>query len=108
MRYYHNLERRKFKFSKNAQKSVSPINGIGILFKYFKSNVSLYSLYYAEVCNEFAKPISASLHPGNTASLEEMLQRWQTVGNTCVRFEPQTFRSRDELATVRRTFKHSN
>ena len=32
-----------------------------------KSNFSLCSLYFHEVCNDFAGPISASLHPGNTA-----------------------------------------
>ena len=37
-----------------------------------KSNLSLYSLYYAEACNELAGPISASLRPGNTAPFEEM------------------------------------
>ena len=52
-------------------------------------------------CNEFAGPISASLRPGNTAPLEEMLQRWPAVGNIVSklagpRFEPQTSRSRDE------------
>ena len=47
-----------------------------------KSNLSLYLLYYAEACNEIAGPISASLRPGNTASFEEMAQRWQAVGNT--------------------------
>ena len=54
-----------------------------------KSNLSLYSLYYAEECNEFAgcastkagdEPISASLLPGNTAPIE-MSQRWRSVGN---------------------------
>ena len=39
-------------------------------------------MYYAEACNKFAGPISASLRPGNTAPFEEMLQRWQAVGNT--------------------------
>ena len=44
-----------------------------------KSNLSLYSLYYAEACNELAGPISASLRQGNTASLEEMSQRWKAL-----------------------------
>ena len=44
------------------------------------SNVSLYSLYYAEAYNEFAGPISALLHPGNRAPIEEILQRWRAVG----------------------------
>ena len=38
------------------------------------SNLSLYSLYYVEACNELAGPVSALLHPGNTAPFEEMLQ----------------------------------
>ena len=47
-----------------------------------KSNLSLYSLYYAEACNEFAGPISTSLRPVNTTrSFEEMLQGWRAVGN---------------------------
>ena len=37
----------------------------------------LYSLYYAESCNEFAGPISASLRPGNTAPFEEISQQWR-------------------------------
>ena len=45
-------------------------------------NLSLYSLYYAEACNEFVWPTSASLRPGNTASFEEMSQRWQAFGST--------------------------
>ena len=50
-------------------------------------------------CIEFAGPDSASLHLGNTATFEEMLQQWQSVSNTVSgltgpRFEPQTFRSR--------------
>ena len=39
-------------------------------------------LVAALACDEFARPISASLRPGNTASFEEMLQRWRTVDNT--------------------------
>ena len=42
-----------------------------------KSDLSLYSLYYAEACNELAGPISASLRQGNTASFEEMSQRYE-------------------------------
>ena len=74
----------------------------------FKSNLSLYSLYCGEACNEFSGPISASLRTGNTASFEEMSQRRRTVGNTVFdltgpRFEPQTSRSRDERVTARPT-----
>ena len=73
-----------------------------------KSNLSLYSLDYAEACNELAGPISASLRPGNTAPFEEMSQRRRAVGNsvsdlTGPRFEPQTSRSRDERVTARPT-----
>ena len=74
----------------------------------FKSNLSFYSLYYAEVFNELAGPISASLRPGNTASFEKMLQRWRAVGNsvsdlTSLRYEPQTSHSKDERVTARPT-----
>ena len=69
-----------------------------------KSNLSLYSLYYAELCNEFAEPISVSLRPGNAAPFEEMSQRWRAVGNTVrlasPRFEPQTSRSRVDRVTT--------
>ena len=73
-----------------------------------KSNLSLYSLQYAEACNEFAGPISASLRQGNTDPFEEMSQRWRAVGNTVFdltgpRFEAQTSRSRDERVTARPT-----
>ena len=58
-----------------------------------KSNLLLCSLYYAEACNEFAGPTSASLRPGNAALFKEMLQRWRAVGNnvsdlTGARFTP--------------------
>jgi len=33
-----------------------------------KPNLSFYSPYYAEACNEFAVPIFASLRQGNTAT----------------------------------------
>ena len=53
-------------------------------------------------------PNLRSLRLGNTASFEEMLQRWRAVGNTVFdltgpRFEFQTSRSRDERVTVRPT-----
>ena len=78
-----------------------------------KSNLSLYSMDYAEACNELAGPISASLCPGNTASFEEMSQRWRAVNNTVSdltgsRFEPQTSRSRDERVTARPTKPNYN
>ena len=72
---------------------------------FLKSNLSLYSLYYAEASNALAGPISVSLRPGNTASSEVMSQRWRTVGNTVFdltgpRFEPQTSRSSNERVTA--------
>ena len=75
-----------------------------------KSNYIFHYILAAlrQECNKFAGPISASLRPGNTAPLEEMLQRWRVVGNTVSdltgpRFEPQIFRSRDERVTARTT-----
>ena len=71
-----------------------------------KSNLSLYSLYYAEGCNEFAVLISAALRPGNKVPIEEIMQRGRAVGNTesdltePKEFEAQTFRSRDERVTA--------
>ena len=53
-----------------------------MVFIQSKSNLSLYLLYYTKACNEFAGSIFASLRPGNSASLEEMLKWWQAVGNT--------------------------
>ena len=47
-----------------------------------KSNLSLYSLQHAKVCNKIAGPVSASLRPGNIASFKEMSQQRQAVGNT--------------------------
>ena len=46
---------------------------------FFKSNLLLYSLYYAEACKGLAGLISASLRPRNTASFEEMSQREQAT-----------------------------
>ena len=71
-------------------------------------NLSLYSLYYVEACNKFARPISASLRPGNIAPFKEMSQRWLAVGSsvcdmTSSRIEPQTSHSRDECVTARPT-----
>ena len=71
----------------------------------FKSNLSLYSLKYAEACNELAALISASLRGDNTAPFEEMSQRWRAVGNTVSdltgrKFEFQTSRSMDEHVTA--------
>ena len=51
-----------------------------------------------------AGPISASLHPGNTAVFEELLQWWRVAGNTLLdligpRSEPPTPCSKDDCAT---------
>ena len=48
----------------------------------FKSNLSLYLLYYAEVRNELEGPIFTQIRRGNTAFFEEMSQRWRAVANT--------------------------
>ena len=71
-----------------------------------KSNLLLYSLYFV-VWNEFAEPISQSLHSGNKAFFE-MSQQWRAVGNsvshvTGPRLESSTYRSRDECVTARPT-----
>ena len=57
--------------------------------------------YYAEARNEFAAPISESLHVRATQSFDKISQRWQTIGTTMSdftgpRFELQTSRSEDE------------
>ena len=41
-------------------------------FKHYNQNLSLYLLHCTEPCNEFAKPIFASLRPDSTAPFEEM------------------------------------
>ena len=86
----------------------SKLKSLALASNQIKSNLSLYSLHYAEACNELAGPISASLRPGNTAPFEEMSQRWRAVGNTVSdltgpRFEPHTSRSRDKRVTARPT-----
>ena len=73
-----------------------------------KSNLSLYPLYYAKACNEFAGPISALLRQRYSATFEDMSQGWRAVGNimsdlTFQKFNSQTFRFRDECVTVRPT-----
>ena len=55
----------------------------------------------AEACNELVGPISASLRPGNTASIEEISRSVRSRCNivsdlTGPRFEPRTTRSKDE------------
>ena len=92
-----------------------------MLFIYtsIKLNLLLYLLCNTEACNEFAGPISPSFSPPilsvNSASFEEMLRGWQTIGNTVSdltspRFEsrtskprtpkPRTSRYRDERFTT--------
>ena len=66
------------------------------------------AVYYAEVCNKLAGPISVSERPGNAASSEEMSQQCRAVGNavsdlTGLKYEPQTSRSRDKRFTARPT-----
>ena len=85
----------------------------GIIKKAFKQDLSNQINHYTRLlcqrlCNKFAKPISGSLRHCNTATFEEMSQRWRTVGNkvpdlTGQRFETQNSRSRDERVTARPT-----
>ena len=70
--------------------------------------LSLCSLYYTKACYELAGSIFASLRPQNTASFEEMSQRWPAVDNpgsnmTDPSFERQTSRSRDDRVTAQPT-----
>ena len=62
--------------------------------KYFRSNLLLCSMYYAESCNEFARPISASLRMGNKTSFKKTSQRWLAVGNTVSNSTSPTFNIR--------------
>ena len=76
-----------------------------------KSITQIFRYTRAEACNEFAGPITLSLHPGNTVPFEEMSHRWRAIGNavsdlTGPRFEPQTTRSREERVTARTTGQH--
>ena len=80
---------------------------------FVKSNLSLYSLYYAEACNGFAGLFSASLRLGNTATFKEMSQRWRAVGNIVSdlngpRFEYQTSHSRDKRVAARPAGRYQN
>ena len=64
------------------------------------------------MCYDLAWPISASLHPGDAALLEEMSRWWQAVGDaerdfTGPRFESKTSRSRDEQITARPTDRYA-
>ena len=77
----------------------------GAIFLFRRAPPLLPPLVAALACDEFVRPNSASLRPGNTASFEKMLQRWRTVDNTVSdltgpRFEPQTSRSRDERVAI--------
>ena len=70
-----------------------------------ESNLSLYSLYYTETCNEFVGSISMSLRQGNTARFRRYVATVASRGNTVSaytgpRFEPQTSRSREECVTA--------
>ena len=82
------------------------INALAKMLLKFKSNLSLYSLYYTETCNEFAGAILRVIAPGQHSSFEEMSLGWWAVRNsvsdlTGRRFESQTFRCRDERAIAR-------
>ena len=53
------------------------------MYRYIKSNLSLYSLFYAEACNEFAEPFSASMRPGNTAPSKECRSGGEPLATQC-------------------------
>ena len=100
---------RAIRIMQNAVLRMDPLMVLGFTMCWckfcFKSNLSIYSLYYAEACNKLAGPNSASLRPGTTTSFEKMLLRLRVVGNTVTdligpRFGPQTPRSRDGRITA--------
>ena len=70
-------------------------------------NLPLYSLYYAEACDEFSGPFSTSLRLRTTQLrlFEEtatVASRWQQTLCAILtgpRFEPKTSRSKQERAT---------
>ena len=71
-----------------------------------KSNLSLYSLYYAETCKELARLIFASLRPGNTARSKKCPNGGEPLATLCSIWlaldliKPRTSRSRDECVTA--------
>ena len=81
---------------------------ISMLYK-IKSKLSLYSLYYAETCIEFAGPIPASLRLGTTQILSKKRHSGgEPLATLCLirlalRFEPRALRSRDERINPRLT-----
>ena len=70
------------------QNTYEQVEYLFVLHSNMKSNLLLYSLYYAEACSEFARPISASLRPGNIALFEEMSLLWRAVGITVLNLRP--------------------
>ena len=74
--------------------------------KSIKSFITLAVMYYVEARNEFAEVHFRVIVPtGNTALSEEMLQDGESLVTLhdliSPRFEPQTFRSKDECVTAR-------
>ena len=70
-----------------------------------KNQIFTYSLYYAQMCDEFAGPFAAALRWGNAAPFKEKSQRWRAVGNsvfnlTGSEFEHLTSRTRTEHVTA--------
>ena len=74
-----------------------------------QSNLSLYSLYYAEARDELTVSHLPFIAPAvNIASFKEISQRWRVVGKTVFdltspRFESQTSRSKDKHVTAQST-----
>ena len=54
------------------------------IWNQIKSFIIAYSLYYAEVCNEFTGPISASLRQGNTTPFKEMSHGGKLLATLCM------------------------
>ena len=62
-------------------------------------------VFLAKVRNEFGAGLRVTVHAGNTAPFQEMLQLWPAVGNTESNltessFEPRTYHSGDKRVTL--------
>ena len=80
---------------------------MGTIKTIIKSNLSLYSLYYAEACKEFVGPISAShcsckQHSSFQRNAAAASSRC-LFDSTGARFEPRISHFKDERVTARPT-----
>ena len=73
-----------YRYRLTQKKNMAPISAhilslhdflICLTIYLIESSLFVYSLYFAEACNEFAGLINVSLRPGNTDPFKEILQR---------------------------------